>query len=140
MRVPTFARPIGGLVALTVCGCAADSTVVEDLMVVPSYYDTLACPELTAQFQGASARLKELTALREKAGQGPGGMVANALAYNTEYARAEATKKYSEAAANRKGCDVAKTPPVSAKPKPDGATGPRRRGEHLEPALGGISQ
>jgi hypothetical protein len=140
MRVPTFARPIGGLVALAVCGCAADSTVVENLMVVPSYYDTLECPDLTAQFRAASQRLKELTALREKAGQDPGGVVANALAYNTEYARAEAMKKYSEAAASRKGCDLAKKPPVSAKPKPDGSTGPRRRGEHLEPALGGISQ
>jgi hypothetical protein len=140
MRVPTFARPIGGLVALAVCGCAGDSTVVENLMVVPSYYDTLECPELTAQFQGASQRLKELTVLREKAGQDPGGVVANALAYNTEYARAEAMRKYSEAAANRKGCDLAKKPPVSAKPKPDGSMGPRRHGEHPQPALGGISQ
>jgi hypothetical protein len=140
MRVPTFARPIGGLVALAVCGCAADSTVVADLMVVPSYYDTLECSELTAQFRAASQRVNELTALREKAGKDPGGMVANALAYNTEYAKAEASKKYSEAAANRKGCDLASSPPISAKPKPDGPTGPRLPAEHPPRALGGISQ
>jgi hypothetical protein len=134
-------RPVGGLVALTVAGCAADSSVVENLMVVPSYFDTLECPDLNGQFQAASQRVNELTALREKAGKEPGGVVANALAYNTEYAKAEATKKYSEAAAIRKGCDLTKKPAVGAKPHPDGSTGPHRRGERADPARSsGISQ
>lgn len=46
-----------------------------------------------------------------KAANDPGGVVANALAYNTEYAKAEATKKYAEAAANRKSCELPKKRP-----------------------------
>jgi hypothetical protein len=138
MRVPRFVRPTGGLVALTVAACAADSSIVENLMVVPSYFDTLECPDLNGQFQAASQRVNELTALMEKAGKEPGGVVANVLAYNTEYAKAEATKKYSEAAANRKGCDLTKKP--AAKPHPDGSTGPRRHGDRAAPARSGISQ
>jgi hypothetical protein len=136
--IPKFARLTGGLVALTVAACAADSSVVEELMVVPSYYDTLECPELVGQFQGASQRVKELTALRERADKGAGGAVASALAYNTEYAKAEATKKYAEAAANRKGCDLAKKPAAAPSPHQDGSTGPHRRGER--PAPSGVSQ
>jgi len=136
--IPKFAWPIGGLVALTVAACAADSSVVDELMVVPSYYDTLECPELAGQFHAASQRVNELTALREKAGKEPGGVVANALAYNTEYTKAEATKKYSQAAANRKGCDLAKKPAAAPSPHQDGGTGPHRHSER--PALNGNSQ
>lgn len=75
-------------------------------------------------------------------------MVANALAYNTEYAKAEATKKYAEAAANRKGCELPKKTTVSAKPRPEGstpphpeaATSPHPRGERPQSGLSGISQ
>ena len=140
MQVPKFVPPIGGLVALAVASCAADSTMVEGLMVMPGYFDTLQCSELAGQFHTASQRIYELTLLRDKAANQPGGAVANALAYNTEYAKAEATKKYSEAAANRKGCDLGKKPPVAAKPSPEGSTGPRPGGQRQQPAFGGISR
>jgi hypothetical protein len=136
--IPKFARLMGGLGALMVAACAADSSVVEDLMVVPSYFDTLQCSELAGQFNAASQRVKELTALREKAGKDPGGAVANVLAYNTEYAKAQATVKYSEAAANRKGCDLTKKPAAAPSPHQDGSTGPHRRSER--PTVNGISQ
>jgi hypothetical protein len=136
--IPKFARLMGGLGALTVAACAADSSVVEELMVVPSYFDTLQCSELAGQFYGASQRVKELTALREKAAKEPGGAVANALAYNTEYAKAQATVKYSEAAANRKGCDLAKKPAAAPSPHQEGSPGPHRRSER--PTVNGISQ
>jgi hypothetical protein len=140
MQVPKFVPPIGGLVALAVVGCAADSTMVEGLMVMPSYFDTLQCSELAGQFHAASQRIYQLTMLRDKAANEPGGAVANALAYNTEYAKAEATKKYSEAAANRKGCDLGKKPAVAAKPNPEVSTGPRPGGERQQPAFSGISR
>jgi hypothetical protein len=148
MRVPKFVRPMGGLVALAVAACAADSAVVEGLMVMPSYYDTLQCSELVGQFVASSQRVYELTMLREKAANDPGGVVANALAYNSEYAKAEATKKYVEAAANRKGCELPKKTAVSAKPRPEGSTAPhpegstspRPRGERPQSGLSGISQ
>jgi len=108
MRIPHFVRPMAGLVALAVAACAADSTVVEGLMVMPSYYDTLQCSELVGQFVASSQRVYELTMLRERAANEPGGVVVSVLAYNSEYAKAEATKKYAEAAANRKGCELPK--------------------------------
>ena len=143
MRVPHFVRPMGGLVALAVAACAADSTMVESLMVMPSYYGTLQCSELAGQFAASSQRIYELTMLREKAANDPGGVVASALAYNSEYAKAEATKKYVEAAANRKGCELPKKtigaqphPEASTAAHPQGSTSPRPRGEGLT----GISQ
>ena len=143
MRVAKFVRPMGGLVALAVAACAADSTLVEGLMVMPSYYDTLQCTELVGQFVTSSQRVYELTILREKAANDPGGAVAAVLAYNSEYAKAEATKKYVEAAANRKGCELPKKtigaqprPEASTAAHPQGSTSPRPRGE----GLSGISQ
>jgi hypothetical protein len=73
--------------------------------------------------------------LREKA-----GAVASVLAYDTEYAKAKATKKYSEAAANRKGCDLSKKAPAGATPRPEGLTGSHPHGEHPQPGRSGISQ
>ena len=140
MQVPKFVPPIGGLVALAVVGCAADSTMVEGLMVMPSYFDTLQCSELASQFHAASQRIYELTMLRDKAANEPGGAVAKALAYNTEYAKVEATKKYSEAAANRKGCDLSKKAPAGGTPRPEGSTGSHPHGEHPQPGRSGISQ
>jgi hypothetical protein len=148
MRIPHFVRPMGGLVALVVAACAADSTMVEGLMVMPGYYDTLQCSELVGQFVASSQRVYELTMLREKAANEPGGVVASALAYNSEYAKAEATKKYAEAAANRKGCELPKKTAVGAQPRPgvstaahpEGATAPHPRGERPQSGLSGISQ
>lgn len=127
MRVPKFVRSMGVLAAVAAAACAGDSTMVESLMVVPGYFDTLECPELVSQFQAASHRVYELTMLRAKAADEPSGALANAMAYNTEYARARATQKYSEDAANRKGCDLAKK--TTAGPKP-----PQGRFDWAKPA------
>jgi hypothetical protein len=135
MQVPKFAPPMGGVVALAIAACASDSAVVENLVIMPSRFDTLECKELVTEFQSASQRLNELTMLREKA-----GAVASVLAYDTEYAKAKATKKYSEAAANRKGCDLSKKAPASGTPRPEGSTGSHPHGEHPQPGRSGISQ
>jgi hypothetical protein len=118
MQVPKFVPPMGVLVALASAACAGDSAVVDNLLIMPSQFDTLECKEL-----------------REKA-----GAVASVLAYDTEYAKAKATKKYSEAAANRKGCDLSKKAPASATPRPEGSTGSHPHGEHPQPGRTGISQ
>jgi hypothetical protein len=68
MQVPKFVPPMGGLVALAIAACAGDSAVVDNLLIMPSHFDTLQCSELVGQFQSASQRLYELTMLREKAG------------------------------------------------------------------------
>src|ERR1700726_1900086 len=84
------------LAAALLAGCAADSPVVENLLVVPGYYDTLNCVDLVREFQSSDVRLKELMPLMEKSGAGDAGPVVNAFAYNTEYAKARAAHKYAE--------------------------------------------
>jgi hypothetical protein len=114
-----------GLIAATaLAGCATESSIIENILVVPGYYDTLGCPELVAQVNGSAARIKELTGLMDKSSGNPAGPVVNALAYNTDYAKARATQKYAEDAARRKSCDLTKKvetaaptgPPPAAKP------------------------
>ena len=91
---------------LLLAGCAADSTIVERALVMPSGYDALPCPEVVAKYKAADGRVKELTALMEKSGN----PVANALAYNSEYASARASRRFAEEAAGRKGCDLGNKP------------------------------
>jgi hypothetical protein len=103
------AAVLAGVVAATMlAGCASESTIVENLLVVPGYYDTLPCPEIVAQIQASSARVKELTQLIERSSGNGAGPVVNALAYDTDYAKARATQKFSEEAARRKNCDLTK--------------------------------
>ena len=63
--------------------------------------------------------MKELGALREKSGSA----IANAIAYDSEYAQARANKRYAEEAAERKGCDLTGKPPA----KPPEATAPEAK-------------
>jgi hypothetical protein len=102
-------------------GCAADSPIVQNALVMSSAYDPLTCPEVVARYKGAEARMKELAALMEKSGS----PIANALAYDTEYASARANKRFAEQAAERKGCDLGNKPPpapptAAAPPAPPG--------------------
>ena len=92
---------------LLLAGCAVDSPIVERALVLPSGFDVLTCPELIAKYKAADARVKELTALMEKSGS----PIANALAYDSEYASARASRRFAEEAAARKGCDLANKPP-----------------------------
>jgi hypothetical protein len=99
--------------ALLMAGCAADSPILERALVMPSAYDPLTCPEVVAKYKAADGRVKELTALMEKSGN----PVANALAYNSEFASARASKRFAEEAAARKGCDLGNKP-APAPPTP----------------------
>jgi hypothetical protein len=93
------------------------------MLVVPGYYDTLTCPELAGQIAASTSRVKELTQLIEKSSANAEGPVVNALAYNTDYAKARATQKYAEEAARRKSCDLTKK--VEQKPSEPGPPPPR---------------
>ncbi len=87
-------------------GCAADSSMLDQLMVVPGYYDTLGCPELVAKLRSSTERVRELILLMEKSGEDSAGAIVNAVAYNTEYAKARSNQKHAEEAAVRKRCDL----------------------------------
>jgi hypothetical protein len=101
---------------LLLAGCAADSPWVQGALVMGSDYDVLPCKDVVAKYNAADRRTKELAGLMEKSGS----PIANALAYDTEYATARANKRYAEEAAARKGCELANRP-VSLEPPPPAA-------------------
>jgi hypothetical protein len=106
--------------SLLVAGCAADSPTLQSTLVMRSGYDALSCPEVVAKYRGAEGRMKELAVLMEKSGN----PIANALAYDTEYATARANKRYAEQAAEQKGCDLAVKPPAPPPQPPPPAAQP----------------
>ena len=107
-RAPVAAFAAG----LVVAGCAVDSPTLQQALVMPSAYDPLTCPEVVAKYKAADGRVKELTALMEKSGS----PIANALAYDSEYAQARANKRFAEQAAERKNCDLGNKPPTPTEP------------------------
>ena len=98
---------------LLLAGCAGNSSFVDHALVMPSGFDPLTCPEVVAKYKASDARMKELAALMEKSGS----PIANALAYDTEYATARANKRFAEQAAAKKNCDLGNKP-VSLEPPP----------------------
>jgi hypothetical protein len=101
---------IVALIPAAMAGCAADSALLESLLFAPGYFDNFDCPEIVAQFHSASERVAKLTTMMEKAANDPTGPLVNAIAYNTDYAKARTAQKYAEQTAQRKGCDLAKKP------------------------------
>ena len=97
---------------LFLAGCAADSPIIERALVMPSGFEPLSCPELVAKYKSSDTRMKELAALMEKSGS----PIANALAYDTEYATARTSKRFAEQAAQKKHCDLADKPASLAPP------------------------
>jgi len=96
-------RAVAGLLwTCALAGCAADSPILENVLVDPGWYETMPCRELVAAYRVAEARIKELTDLMEKSGNA----AVNAVAYNTDYAKARATYKHTEAAVRKKNCDL----------------------------------
>jgi hypothetical protein len=113
-------------VDLLVAGCAADSPTLERALVMQSAYDPLSCPEVVAKYKAADGRMKELTALMEKSGN----PIANALAYDTEYATVRANKRFASLAAERKSCDLGDKPAI--KP-PEAAPLPAKQADGQKP-------
>src|SRR5260370_23771804 len=110
--------------ASLVAGCAAESPMLEQLMVVPGYYDTLSCPELVAKLRSSTERVRELILLIEKSGGDATGAIVNAVAYDTEYAKTRSTQKHAEEATARKpfAIDRRSSKAVTAR---QGVRGPR---------------
>src|SRR5260370_22843206 len=118
--------------ASLVAGCAAESPMLEQLMVVPGYYDTLSCREAVAKLRSSTERVRELILLMEKSGGDATGAIVNAVAYDTEYANARSTQKHAEEAAVRKRCDLGAEPSKQA-PRPAAVKSPPRSNPPIEP-------
>jgi hypothetical protein len=96
-----------GLVAL-MAGCTSHELV--DTMARPGKYRLYNCDELTARGVEIIKREKELRELMAKARQGPGGEVAVALAYQSEYNMALGDLQELETAGAARKCTLKHRP------------------------------
>ena len=111
--------------ASLLANCAADAPTLDQITVGPGYYDTLDCPELVAKLQSLTVRVRELILLTEESSGDSGGTTVNAVANNTEYAKARADQRQAENAAVWKRCDLSA--------KPSKSTADQKPIHHIEP-------
>ena len=115
----TMGNALALAAAIAVAGCAADSPLLERMIIVPGHFETLSCSELATKIRESTVRAAELTRLMQNSTDDVSGVVVNALAYNTEYAKARATQRHAEAAASSKGCNFTAKPDTPAEsPEP----------------------
>jgi hypothetical protein len=107
----SWSRSILLILVSCLAGCAADSGIVENLLIVPGSFDVMDCPALIARYRLESARVARFTMLMERSASEPAGPIVNAVAYNTDYAKARANQSASERAARAKGCDFTMSVP-----------------------------
>jgi hypothetical protein len=97
----TAARCLLALVfAGVLAGCSSEA------LVRPGRYGYYNCDQLAMTGKERAQREAELKGLIQKAGQGPGGEVAIALAYRTEYLTVQGELNELEAAATAKKCNM----------------------------------
>ena len=89
--------------ALAGCGALSDDTAGRAMMA-PGRFDIYSCPQIEQATQAARARRTELEQLMARSEQSPGGALANALAYRTEYVQKGGELQELARAANDKKC------------------------------------
>jgi hypothetical protein len=96
------------LLCLLLSGCSSGG---EGMLILgaPGKYQYYNCEQLAAVRVSGVAREKELRELIERAERGPGGVVAGALAYRTDYVAVSEDLRVLEAEARSKNCA---TPPT----------------------------
>lgn len=115
MRGYLSAAPIlaAGIIAAGLGGCS-NIEVLSSVVVAPGKFEFYNCEQLAVRGRGTAARERELKVLMDKASEGAGGAIVNAVAYQGEYLIAKGELDQLEAAAIEKKCD---TPwkPISAR-------------------------
>ena len=86
-------------------GCSSNLSLLDRFLVIPSYYEALPCTALVPLSKQNAARANELQSLMEKSAN----PIVNAVAYETEYAKAVAAQHAAERASELKQCEQAKT-------------------------------
>ena len=100
-------RFAGLVLAGLLAACAmSDNENLSALMVSPGKYDFYKCEQIARQGKENAERARELKGLMEKSGQGPGGQVANALAYRNEYLTTVGELRQLETVAISKKCEM----------------------------------
>ena len=113
------------LLTSALAGCAADSGIIDKLLIVPGAFESMECPELIARYASESAQVTKLTMLMEKSANDPAGPIVNSVVYNTDYAKARAAQSAAERAARSKNCELTK-PGATAAPADVAARAPEK--------------
>jgi hypothetical protein len=92
------------LAAASLGACAFAPDALDPVFSDPAKYDFLACKDLVQREGQLAKREQELRDLMDKASQGTGGGVANALAYRTDYLNARGELRVLREVAQRKEC------------------------------------
>ena len=77
----------------------------------PGKYDFLDCAGITQSAKASATREAELTGLMDRAGQGTGGTVVNALVYSDELNMVRANRRALQKASDEKRCAPVIAPP-----------------------------
>jgi hypothetical protein len=93
---------------LLACSPAAMGPVT--VFVDPGKYEFYNCEQLAGQRTYWTNRELELKLLMDKAEQGTGGTVVNAIAYQTDYVTAREELKVVDRTARAKNCDATRRP------------------------------
>jgi hypothetical protein len=115
-RVTTFGALAAGVLAAggMLSACSSAEKVLENnpltannpftVFADPGEYSFYNCEQLANQRTGWKAREQELKLLMDKASQGTGGAVVNAIAYQGDYVAATERLKVIEMTARNKNC------------------------------------
>jgi hypothetical protein len=115
------AVPILILFAVALSGC--ESRIAGSLLYMTPYgLDDFDCAELKRRVVGAEGRLKQVEALRDRAGASAAGPVINATVYGPDYSRALWEVRLYQDEMARKSCDA--PPPQPASPGVSDAVAP----------------
>jgi hypothetical protein len=100
------------LAAGSLGGCAFAPDALDAVFTDPAKYDLVGCKDLAEREGQLAKREQELRDLMDKASQGTGGGVANAVAYRTDYLNARGELRLVREVAQRKECarDVKRGP------------------------------
>jgi hypothetical protein len=97
------ASALAGLALLS--GCATSSDSSSTLFADPGKYQFSTCEQLAVHRKTWTRKEQDLKQLMDRAEQGTGGTLVNALAYKADYVAATEELKLVERAARSKHCD-----------------------------------
>jgi hypothetical protein len=105
------------LAAALLVGCAENHMAGHLLYMTPYNFEKLTCDELKGRANGATIRVKELEALRDKASVSTAGPVVNSVVYGPDYTKARWEQRLYQEEFDRKNCGA---PPPAPLPPPPG--------------------
>jgi hypothetical protein len=101
-NVLNAALPLVLMSLLGACAIGPDNWAVTS----PGKFAFYSCDQLLKQGQTSMARIAELEEVMAKSARAPGGELVNAVAYQSEYAAAQADLREAEVTAANKKCRV----------------------------------